>query len=297
MVQFNKERAVEVLIKPFKEKGEEILEKFNYMFYQKDLFKVVPESETLERKALLAFFAVLFDSQKESINHYKQVAKLYTFDKDFFTVDRILNLTSTEVKMFSKRQMHSMDKKAAYLTASYQKIKNEYGGLALNILSHDITETHDRLLEFPGYGDGLTGLLIETLMDNNIHRFSNEQDFQPKIDFHDFNIGIVSGIITKHNKFFPESEKAEYSKFLNQLAKEQDISVLDLDKFMWVAAQLCNQRRESVCEMLCPFNQKYLKPRAYTIGNHTSARAIKNQQYENRKKYQLNLFQNINLLK
>ena len=89
-MELDKQRAKEVLITPFKEHGATFLEQFSRLAYQKDLLDPVKDSETQERLALLSFMAVLYDSQKESRVHYKEVLALYRENPDFFTLEKVL---------------------------------------------------------------------------------------------------------------------------------------------------------------------------------------------------------------
>ncbi|MCF7799126.1 hypothetical protein K9M74_04440 [Candidatus Woesearchaeota archaeon] len=276
-MELDKERAKDVLIKPFKEQGMLFLEQFSRLAYQKDLLDPLKEHETPERLALLSFLAVLYDSQKESRKHYKEVLELYRANPDFFTLENILAMNSEEAGFFARSDMLSMAKKGDYMQTSYRKIQDEYGGQMLNVLDEDIVETQKRLLTFKGIGDGLSGLYVHTVRDHGIFSFRNEEEFCPKIDFHDYNIGRALGIVQDINQRIPGENKKLFGKFLRDLAQEEDISIFDLDAFLWGIGQICTAKNDAHCQELCPLASQYQFPRAYRFENDYFVRGKKAQ--------------------
>jgi len=274
-LELDKQRAIEALITPFKEKGQEFIQTFSRFAYQKDLLNPIKDIETQERLALLSFMTVLFDSQKESKVHYKEVLELYKKDSNFFTLDNVLAMSEAEAAYFARKSMRSMAKKGNYLQTSYQHLKNVYDGSMLNVLDNDIIVTQKRLTEFKGIDVALSGLYVHTVRDHNIFAFSNEDEFCPKVDFHDYNIGRALGIIKDANPKKGGAEKTAFSYFLKDLAKEEGVSIFELDAFMWAASQLCVTRNEAICNDYCPLSKQHNSLRAYSLKNDYSARSTK----------------------
>ncbi len=289
-MNFDKERAVKTLIEPFKKQGKKFNEQFSHLAYQQDLLVPLKEIETPKRLALLAFLAVLFDTQKESKKHYKEVLALYKKDKIFFTLESILSLSKKEAAIFARQSMHSMAKKGDYLQTSYELIKSKYGGDIYNVLDKDIVTTQKRLLDFKGFSEGLSGLYVHTLRDHTLFTFSHEEDFCPKIDFHDYNIALALGIIRNENPLQSTETKKKYSYFLRDLAKEQGVNIFELDAFLWTAGQLCLMKNDAVCEQYCPLANEVSFPRAYAFKNDYAIRGKKTAQERKADELQGTLF-------
>lgn len=289
MVEFDIDRAEEVLIEPFKERGEEVLERYSCLLYQNDLFKVVPEDESLEKKYMLALVSVLFDSQKESRKNYKWFSRIYQAEPDYFNLDVLLEEEDEELQMFAK-EMSSPYKKGSYLFRDINIIKEEYEGKVKNLFDEDVVETRERIMELPGFGEGLSSLLVHTVRDQGFHTFYNEEDFVPKIDFHDYNIGIVSGIIKNPDMLNSAKDKKEYAYFLNELAKDNEVNIFDLDNFTWIIGQICNEKNKAMCEDYCPISHTYSNPRAFAMENQYRERSTKVRNHKRLLAFQKNLF-------
>jgi hypothetical protein len=202
-------------------------------------------------------------------------------------------MTPLEAKQFARTKMRSMAKKGAYMQSAYQQLQQEYAGSILRVLDSDVTITHQRLLQFTGFAEGLAGLYIHTLRDHDLFTFTNEEEFCPKVDFHDYNIGRALGILKDANPRKGTTEKKEFSYFLRDLAREEDVNIFELDAFMWAASQFCFSKNETICTTYCPLAQHYTRPRAHTLQNDYAARSKKAKQIakkEEAMKQQLTLF-------
>lgn len=273
MVTFDREQAKKVLIRPFKEKGQAFIEDNGDLQYPRLFFNKLPKSESQERLALLTYFYVLFDTQKQSRYHYRDMLKLYNANKDFFTLENILKRNYDQAKKFVTNNLGTMAKKGIYLIDGYTKIKNEYESDIMNLVDKDVAITQKRIESMPGFGDQVAGLFLHTLRDNNIFRFDNEYDLCPKVDFHDYNLGVATGIIQNVNGKTPQERKTLYSQFLRDLAKEEDVNIFDLDSFMWAIGQICVQKNVALCEYMCPLSNLYEGPRTFYLKNDYSERA------------------------
>lgn len=114
---------------------------------------------------------------------------------------------------------------------------------------------------------------MHTLRDNNIYKFENEEDLCPKVDFHDYNLGFATGIIKNVNGESPQERKTLYSQFLRDLAKEENITIFDLDSYMWAIGQICVQKNISLCEYQCPLANLYEGPKTFYLKNDYSEKA------------------------
>lgn len=149
MVEFDKEKAKKVLIEPFKKQGSKFIEENGGLQYPRLFFNKLSKSETQERLSLMTYFYVLFDTQKQSRYHYRNMLKLYHKDKDFFTLDNILQRTPEQAKTFVTNNLGTMAKKGVYFLDGYKIIKNEYNSNIMNLLDLDVSVTQKRIQSMP----------------------------------------------------------------------------------------------------------------------------------------------------
>ncbi|MBN1175423.1 hypothetical protein JXA48_02145 [Candidatus Woesearchaeota archaeon] len=272
-VTFDREQAKKVLIKPFKEKGRTFIEENGDLQYPRLFFNKLSKSETQERLTLLTYFYVLFDTQKQSRYHYRDMLKLYVADNNFLTLENILKRNHEQAKKFVTNNLGTMAKKGVYLIDGYTRIKTEYDSNIMNLVDKDVAITQKRIEAMPGFGDQVAGLFLHTLRDNKIFKFENEEDLCPKVDFHDYNLGVSTGIIKDLHGETPQTRKTLYSQFLRDLAKEENINIFDLDSYMWAIGQICVQKNISLCEYQCPLSSLYEGPRTFYLKNDYSEKA------------------------
>jgi len=138
---------------------------------------------------------------------------------------------------------------------NFREINAQYGGNPINVFNgtHDVSEALLRLEKFEGYGANLSRLLLSYYIRAGMVRFKNGIDLLPKIDIHDIQISVSTGVVKFKGKIGKDDIIPVLSKFWSRFCKNHSYCVIEFDRALWaIGSEICNKKDHRMCVRDCP---------------------------------------------
>ena len=148
-----------------------------------------------------------------------------------------------------------VEKSVRDIRHNFREIDARYGGNPINIFNemHNVSEALLRLEEFEGSGANLSRLLLSYYIRAGMVRFENGIDFLPKIDIHDIQISISTGVVKFKGRVGKDDIIPVLSQFWSRFCKSRGYCVIEFDRALWaIGSGVCNKKDHRTCVCDCP---------------------------------------------
>ncbi len=203
---------------------------------KKNAEDLVPKTATDKQKALYLFYIIQLDYATKSQRLYAGANRLFQKDKDFFTANKILQLTKDNLKeklqeYLKPRYINEAVKR--YLTNS-KKMKEEYRGDPREIFkgSQTAKEALKKVRQFRGFGPKIGNFFIRSMVNTFNYTYPDVEDLLPPVDVHDVRIAYLMNYVKTDKMSRKNIEQVK--KMWSKACKEAGVSWLVFDKALWL---------------------------------------------------------------